>query len=420
MKLKNFLVAVLAVFVLEISAAAIFLSISPKGELDIIQVNDVTQSVSMNFYDLQNSNLPRELDYVVVDREEKVLFSTKQNLSKSINDAIKNRDTIIEVTVEGHNVGKIFINNNSSQVFIKQRNMTFTFLIAAICAQGLLFGGYVLYLNRVMVKPFAKLKSFAIRVASGDFDVPLKMDRKNMFGAFTESFDIMRHELIKSRESEAAANLGKKELVAKLSHDIKTPIASIKSLAELGAVTEASKVAVGQFKTIESKADQINVLVSNLFQASLEELQQLTVAPTDNESLRLTQMIKNSDYLGRASIDTMPECLLYFDAIRLQQVLDNIISNSYKYAGTDIKATAAILGNFCEVSIEDYGGGVLEEELPIILGKFKRGANVAGKDGAGLGLYISDYLMRQMGGTLNLQNTEKGFKATLCIKVSGK
>jgi signal transduction histidine kinase len=59
------------------------------------------------------------------------------------------------------------------------------------------------------------------------------MDRHNYFGAFTESFDRMREELKLSSEREAAANRSKQELVAEISHDIKTPVATIKATCEV-------------------------------------------------------------------------------------------------------------------------------------------------------------------------------------------
>ncbi len=61
------------------------------------------------------------------------------------------------------------------------------------------------------------------------------------------------------------------------------------------------------------------------------------------------------------------------------------------------------------VCVEDCGGGVTEEELPHLKEKFKRGGSVEGIEGAGLGLYISDHCMREMGGQLVLKNgTESG------------
>ena len=72
------------------------------------------------------------------------------------------------------------------------------------------------------------------------------MDRENVFGAFTESFDLMRHELRRARERERRASQSKKELVAKLSHDIKTPIASIRAVAEVMAVTPPLLISISR------------------------------------------------------------------------------------------------------------------------------------------------------------------------------
>ena len=61
-----------------------------------------------------------------------------------------------------------------------------------------------------MIRPFRKLKGFAERIAGGNLDIPLEMDKRNLFGAFTESFDIMRSELKKARLAEAQAQQSKK------------------------------------------------------------------------------------------------------------------------------------------------------------------------------------------------------------------
>ena len=54
---------------------------------------------------------------------------------------------------------------------------------------------YLIYINRTLLKPFQQLQTFAANVARGNLDIPLNMDRNNYFGAFTESFDLLREEL---------------------------------------------------------------------------------------------------------------------------------------------------------------------------------------------------------------------------------
>ncbi|MDE7326488.1 MAG: ATP-binding protein, partial [Lachnospiraceae bacterium] len=169
---------------------------------------------------------------------------------------------------------------------------------------------------------------------------------------------------------------------------------------------------------IIQKADQINTLVTNLFSATLEELHELSVTPTDLKSEELRTLLQNADYLHRAEIPPVPACILFADRLRLQQVFDNIFANSYKYADTNINVTVRMEEKYLTVCIEDCGGGIDESELPLLKEKFKRGSNTRNIDGAGLGLYISDYCMEKMLGRLNISNGQRGLKATVWIALS--
>ena len=138
-----------------------------------------------------------------------------------------------------------------------------------------------------------------------------------------------------------------------------------------------------------------------------------------SESSQLRILLENSDYLRRGTIPTIPDCLLHGDRLRLQQVFDNLFSNSYKYAGTEIYISAYLSHRSLSVSIQDSGGGVSSEDLPLLKEKFKRGSNAAGIEGTGLGLYISDFFLREMHGSLTLENGPHGLKATVTIPLSG-
>lgn len=169
------------------------------------------------------------------------------------------------------------------------------------------------------------------------------------------------------------------------------------------------------YKQIVQKADQINTLVTNLFSATLEELHELSVTSTALKSEELRVLLQNADYLHRAQIPLIPACMLLADRLRLQQVFDNIFANSYKYADTNINVVVCMEEKYLTVCIEDYGGGIDESELPLLKEKFKRGSNTKNIDGAGLGLYISDYCMERMLGRLDIENGQSGLKATVWI-----
>ena len=419
MKKHIFLIGLLFVFAAELVVLLVFAAQDPGGWQDAVTVNEALQSVQNDWNAMERHENGTSLDYVVINQDGSIVFQTKPGLSQSVNAAVRHRDTILDVECDGAAVGKMFISNDGVKNLQAQKQTAVVLLAFAMILECALCISYAVYLNRTMIKPFHKLKGFAERIAGGNLDIPLEMDRQNLFGAFTESFDIMRSELKKARMAEAKANAGKKELVAKLSHDIKTPVASIKAASEVGfALTRDEKIR-DNYTQIIRKADQINTLVTNLFTATLEELAQLTVAPEDMESKELKMMLEGSDYLHYAVVPEIPACLLFADKLRLQQVFDNIFANSYKYVNTKINVTIYRKGNCLAVSIEDYGGGVSSAELPLLKEKFKRGSNTRDKEGAGLGLYISDYFMKEMRGELVVENGRNGLKVTALIALSG-
>ncbi|HCT92588.1 MAG TPA: sensor histidine kinase [Lachnospiraceae bacterium] len=419
MKNRIFLSLLFLLFFAEAVVLFLFAFRDTDHAQDAVLVNEAVHSVQEDWNRIDSHQNQTGLDYVVLDGDGTVLYRTRPGLSESLNAAVIHRDTLLDLWSGGRTVGKLLIYNDSAKNFRRQKQNILLFLAAAMLLQGVLCAGYVFYLKRTVIDPFRKLKGFAQRIAGGNLDIPLDMDRQNLFGAFTESFDLMRTELKKARQAEARANADKKELVAELSHDIKTPVASIRAAAEVGAALADTERLRDNYTQIIRKTDQISTLINNLFSATLEELERLTVTPTDMESRELGPMLENADYLHRAAIPAIPGCVFYGDRLRLQQVFDNLFANSYKYAGTPITLSAAIDGSHLIIRMTDQGGGVLPEELPLLKEKFRRGQNAARTEGAGLGLYISDYFMREMHGELLIQNSAHGLQADIVLALSG-
>ena len=414
MKSHIFFGAVFVLFFIEVTVFILYILPKTENEQDTVAVNEVVQTVQDNWKHLDSLTNPTALDYVVIDLEGTVLYKTKSGLSENLNMAIRHKDTILDVRANGA-AGKLIIYNNDKLIYQSEKQTVIFAFIAVIFLQFVICAGFFFYMRRAIIQPFHKLKQFAKRVASGNLDIPLEMDRQNVFGAFTESFDIMRCELKKAKIAEAKANESKKELVAKLSHDIKTPIASIKAASEVGVALSSDKKNRENYGQIIQKADQINTLVTNLFSATLEELQELPVTPSNLKSGELQTLLENADYLHRAVIPSVHDCLLFADRLLLQQVFDNVFANSYKYANTPIDVTVLTKERCLTVIIEDYGGGINEAELPFIKEKFRRGSNTKNIEGAGLGLYIADYCMREMKGRLDVENGSAGLRVTIAI-----
>lgn len=312
-------------------------------------------------------------------------------------------------------IGKIVWDTKESHY----RNMERMLLWRIVLLWGLLFaGGCLLFLFFYMrfIRPFRRLQTFAGQIAAGNLDIPLPMKKHQYFGAFTESFDLMREELKRAKESEYQANRSKKELVAELSHDIKTPIATIRATCEVLKMKELNPDIRAKVAVIDAKADMVGALAGNLFQASLEELEVLKVEPVYEQSPCIRGMFEEfNGYSEIHIVGEVPSCLVWMDRLRLRQVIDNLVSNSLKYAGTPVTVSFYETEQILGIRIRDEGEDVDEDELLLLSEKYYRGKNAKGKSGSGLGLYLAKLFMERMYGGIEFYQ-DQGFVAELTLK----
>lgn len=315
--------------------------------------------------------------------------------------------------------GKIAFNARTEEYAERTQNTKelLLLILISVYVAGLLLMFIIWY---YYIRPFNKLSAFAASVSKGNLDVPLNMDKHNYFGAFTESFDRMREELKESSEREAAANRSKQELVAEISHDIKTPVATIKATCEVMEVKHKDPDVQEKVSVIKSKAASVEQLIDNMFRATLDDLDELKVTPREESSLIIEDMLGDLKFYGTVEQKgSVPECLISVDKLRLEQVIDNIAGNSFKYAGTALEVEYRSDSDSIRVILSDRGPGVPEDELAMLTAKFYRGseASGSGKDGSGLGLYLASRFMEKMGGGLELRNREGGgFTAEIVIR----
>lgn len=402
-------------FIIEIVLCTILFNSIKSVKIDTVKVNECKKSIEDNYNDINKYNT--SLEYTVIDNEDNIVYKTSKSKTNSINESIMNNDIMVDIVIDNKNVGKLLINNNTNQLIKKYKSYILYLFITMSIIQFIMILIYTLYLNKTIIKPFKDLNRFASRVAEGNLDIPLYMDKKHTFGEFTEAFDLMRSELKKARRNEKKANDDKKEMVAKLSHDIKTPVASIKSTSEIGYEVSNDDNIKKYFNSINIKTDQIKLLVDNLFNSSINEITEIDVNPYNYNSNILNELIKNADYLNKLNTFNIPECTIFIDKVRMQQVFDNIFNNSYKYANTKIDIDIKSDKDYLIISIRDYGNGVNELDIPFLKEKYRRGSDVKDKDGAGLGLHLSDYFMEKMNGKLEISNDEPGFRVTIYIRI---
>ena len=269
------------------------------------------------------------------------------------------------------------------------------------------------YIN--ILRPFDKMKDYASEIAKGNFDVPLNYERSNYFGAFTWAFDSMRKEITRSRMAEREAIENNKTVIATLSHDIKTPITSIRAYAEgLEANLDTSPERRARYlEVMMRKCDEVTELTNDLFLHSLSDLNMLQMKP---EEFELVPFLKQSiseigaeheDILFRV-LDISP--VIYADKKRINQIVENLINNSRKYAKTSVTVSITQSGDTVSIHFRDKGPGIPDEDMPFITEKFYRGKNSGTENGSGLGLYIVRYIAEQSGGSIELINHASGEK----------
>ncbi len=328
------------------------------------------------------------------------------------------------------------------------RNIVLIYIIV-VCIVLALF----IYIYVCVLRPFDELEDYASHLAAGDMDTELKYRRVNMFGSFTWAFDHMRTEIMRARRREQEAIENNKTVIATLSHDIKTPIASIRGYAEALVMNmDATQERRERYASvIMKKCDEVTSITNDMFIHSLHDLDRLAVKSDEVEIKPLLEQVLSDIGLGmnivvnvtangKTNVDTygrnvgtcgraITEAVLeHADSGRVVQVIENILSNASKYArDTEISITTGYIDPeelpknvhvsgsdaVYRLSIKDHGTGIPDKDMPFIYEKFYRGENSGDEPGAGLGLFIVRYLMDRMGGDVELVNHSDGLEAVL-------
>ena len=390
----------------------------------ITTLNDIARTAETHRTELDTlGNMGYDGDFVILDMTDNVLYSnTTANNKLTVETAIQKRYPYQYLKDDSGIWGCVIMIDDGLEGY---RTLRLRFIIGmSMVGLIVLFGmiGFGVYLNRNVITPFRKMQSFAGKVAEGRLDEPLAMDKDNLFGAFSESFDIMREELSASKQRELELQKKERELVASLSHDLKTPVTGIKLAAELlqmrievRAENADSDITFGRDEIdsmnegvdgILQKSEQINALVSDLFTSTLDDLGEFKVNCRDEDSGVLTEIVKSCDDKHYAVMGEPPAVIISIDKKRMAQVIGNIISNSYKYADTPINIGFSLSEGFLEMRLQDHGQGVPNDEIELNTNKFYRGKAWADSatDGNGLGLYIAKMLMKKMNGDLTAES----------------
>ncbi len=258
-------------------------------------------------------------------------------------------------------------------------------------------------------KPLRQLSGAARQVAQGNYAVHVETRRNDELGDLAQDFNHM------AQEVQYAAQM-QRDLLANVSHDLRTPLTLIKGYAEtVRDITGDDKAHRDeQMNIIMDEADRLTALVSSVMELSkvtsgtekCERVHFDMAQLCDEVSERYDAVCAQNGWKLELQLPD-EELPVYADPDMMQRALHNLLGNAMHHIGSDgvfvLRAFRCPEG--VRVEVEDHGPGIQAEDLPYIFERYYRSRSDAGKQGTGLGLSITKAIFQQHGFRFGVQST---------------
>lgn len=390
-------------------------SISRLAEETELPLDEIIEMVGSSYYDIhvydpQVTTLPSGItqDQLLSIQPDEISFITDETQSQKLPLGIlKVRDSYLVMTSHTENNEILYFRN-------------IAFMVLVICA-GI---GSILMLLAVthITKPVKRLTRATKEVAKGNFDISVEYDAQDEIGQLTHNFNLMTNEL-KNME------YLRKDFVSNVSHEFKTPIASIRGFAQLLKTKDLTKEEFDEYTdVIIDESTRLSKLSENLLRLSRLEKQ---VIPTQNaefsldEQIRKTLLLLEREWSAKElELDIDLDTVTYAgNEEMMQQIWINLLSNAIKFSHLHGTLCVRLKKEEGQVraQISDTGVGIAADAIPRIFEKFYQGDASHSKEGNGLGLAIVRQIVESCGGTIFVESTEgKGTTFTVLLPIPTK
>ena len=350
------------------------------------------------------------------------------NYNNNINSIIKtfiNKNSekeIIKLNNSANNSKSILYNiklSNNEYIFLNTAledvNSTTSILTSQLIYIVLiiiLFSSLVsIYLSKILNKPIINITNEAKKLASGNKELNIPKSNIKEINDLRDSLYYAREEINKTDEL-------RRDLLANVSHDLKTPLTMIKAYAEMirDINKDDEKKRTENLNIIIDETDRLTILVNDLLNLSKLEDNKETLDITEFDLVELiNNIIKKYDIIKETEnykfiLDLPKKTLVSGDINKISQVIYNLINNAINYTGDDHKVTIEVKEKKKTylVSIKDTGKGIKETELNNIWDKYYKNEknHKRNKVGTGIGLSIVKNI-------LDKHNFKYGVKSTL-------
>ncbi len=286
---------------------------------------------------------------------------------------------------------------------------------------GIIIVALVVFMSQIIFDPLKNILATIKKISSGQFHQRIELKGKNEFTELGEAVNTMTQRLEEVDKS-------RQEFVSNVSHELKTPLSSIKVLSE--AILLQDNIPAETYKEflhdINSEVDRMTEIVNDLLAlARLENNEnQLNIGSVDvNKMLR--DIIKRLQPLAEAknidvSFEAMKEVSVEADEVKLSLAISNLVDNGIKYTPVDgnVKVSVDADSQDCFITVQDSGIGISEQEQSRIFERFYRVDKTRDREtgGTGLGLAITHSIIMLHNGSVKIISGE-GEGATFIVRM---
>ncbi|MDQ2087790.1 HAMP domain-containing sensor histidine kinase [Herbivorax sp. ANBcel31] len=284
------------------------------------------------------------------------------------------------------------------------------FIISFLLTNVVLILGF----SRSILKPLGKLQEASGKISGGNLDFEVIEDGDDEIRDLCTSFEKMRLKLVESNYRQKKYDDSRKMLLSNISHDLKTPITSIKGYVEgiLDGVANTPVKVEKYLKTVYSKSNHVDNMIDDLLLYSKLDLNQVPFNFEKTDVVRYFEDCINEieTELERVNIEIelhnqlVHSFYVMIDRDRLRRVVINILDNSKKYMDKNRGKIDIFLretNSSIIIEIRDNGTGIAPKDLPHIFDRFYRAdSSRTSLKGSGLGLAISKQIIEGHGGEI--------------------
>lgn len=281
------------------------------------------------------------------------------------------------------------------------------------------------YLKSRLIGPFLRLKKMPYELANGHLSGEVTEEKSRFFGDFVLGMSQLRDALSYARKRRLELEKEKKTMLLSLSHDIKTPLHTIRLY---GKALEENLYGDGPQRIhaahqIGEKAAEIERYVEEIMKNSREDILDIQIKEGEFYQKDLMDRVLDTYWekcrirMVDLNVGAYDNLLLKGDLERALEVFGNLFENAFKYGDGRRIEISFFEEDYCHlIRIYSTGKPVTDNEFNHIFESFFRGANSRGMEGNGLGLYICREIMRKMDGEIFAQKDEDGMAFVLVFR----